>query len=1034
MMRDLLKLPHHRYNLLKWLTIIVGCLVGLDIIIYFVAEGFWFQEVGFFSVFQLRLLAQISLAILSAGLSGIWLLGNLHIAERWRYPDRAGDQTLPLEAKQQGMRLRSLLPLVIGLTLLMSSMLVYQGQVSAEYWRPKLTLYASTTALPIQFRPQAIWDIGQQFVQSFWWLSLVIVACATVLLIYARFLINVAAILMSLGFGLVISEQWAKILPFFRPTLFQQFDPVFQQDISFYVFRLPVWQLLEFWLIGLFSFGLVAVAFTYLVSGNSLSQGYFPGFSLTQQRHLCANGGALMLMIALGHWLARYELLYSPRGVTYGASFTDVNAQLPINTALSLFAVGIAIALLWRAAFWGLSLTDVWRWSLEVLRKRGTYWPSIRRRPGAARPIILGIGVYLIVVIGIGALVPFVVQRLIVEPNELELESPFIERTIAFTRRAFDLDVIDETIFFPEGGLTVEDLEENSLTINNIRLWDTRPLLETNRQLQEIRLYYEFLDADVDRYPLLTEDEATQLRQVLIAARELNYEQVPDIAQTWVNEHLIYTHGYGFTMSPVNTAGPSGLPDYFIRGIDQIPSSELIQRSIPLGEPRIYYGELTNTYVMTQTEVRELDFPSGSENIYNTYDGNGGINIGPFWRRLLFAEHLWDWRMIFTQDFTPETRLLFRRNISERIKTIAPFLRFDNDPYLVTADPNQKLAPDDQALELKDTEDGKDDANYLYWVIDAYTTSSQYPYSEPYSEDFNYIRNSVKVVIDAYHGTPTFYVADASDPIIQTWNKIFPGMFKPLTDMPLPLRIHIRYPQDFYQVQSDQLMTYHMTDPQVFYNREDQWRAPNEIYANEAQRVEPYYLILSLPGEPTAEFILFRPYTPIERNNLIAWLAARSDLENYGKMLLYRFPKQELVFGPEQIEARINQDPVISQQISLWNRQGSRAIQGNLLVIPIERSLLYVEPIYLEAEQNRLPTLARVIVAYENRIAMAETLDQALSAIFTPGDTSAPTILRELGEENPLGIDEGLTPSPLPAGESPLQDPLFPETEPQDGE
>jgi hypothetical protein len=290
------------------------------------------------------------------------------------------------------------------------------------------------------------------------------------------------------------------------------------------------------------------------------------------------------------------------------------------------------------------------------------------------------------------------------------------------------------------------------------------------------------------------------------------------------------------------------------------------------------------------------------------------------------------------------------------------------------------------------------------------------------------------VVIDAYHGTPTFYVADASDPIIQTWNKIFPGMFKPLTDMPLPLRIHIRYPQDFYQVQSDQLMTYHMTDPQVFYNREDQWRAPNEIYANEAQRVEPYYLILSLPGEPTAEFILFRPYTPIERNNLIAWLAARSDLENYGKMLLYRFPKQELVFGPEQIEARINQDPVISQQISLWNRQGSRAIQGNLLVIPIERSLLYVEPIYLEAEQNRLPTLARVIVAYENRIAMAETLDQALSAIFTPGDTSAPTILRELGEENPLGIDEGLTPSPLPAGESPLQDPLFPETEPQDGE
>ncbi|NEQ98382.1 MAG: COG1615 family transporter, partial [Cyanothece sp. SIO2G6] len=581
---------------------------------------------------------------------------------------------------------------------------------------------------------------------------------------------------------------------------------------------------------------------------------------------------------------------------------------------------------------------------------------------------------------------------LVVQPNELARERPYLEHTIDATRQAFDLDGIDVRIFDPQTNLTYDDLRNNNFTINNIRLWDTRPLLETNRQLQRIRLYYEFPNADVDRY-LFSENPDNistgnivsniqgSARQVLISARELDYNSVPDEAKTWVNEHLIYTHGYGFTMSPVNTANSSGLPDYFIRGIEHTASDRSVEQTVPVINPRIYYGELTDTYLMTPTEVEELDYPSGSENVYTRYQGDGGVAIGAWQRRLLFAKYLRDWRMIFTDNFTPETKLLMRRMIGDRVRAIAPFLRYDSDPYLVVADTHLPSHAD---------ADPDSPPSNLFWMIDAYTTSDRYPYSDPLDNDFNYIRNSVKVVVDAYHGTVEFYMADDHDPIIQAWNQIFPGMFRPLDTMPTSLLSHIRYPQDYYQVQSQQLMTYHMTDPRVFYNREDQWRSPQEIYADQQQPLEPYYLSMRLPTEDRGEFILLHPYTPSQRRNLIAWLAARSDgitsaspeNNHYGKRLLYVFPKQRLIFGPEQIEARINQDPAISEQISLWNRTGSRAIQGNLLVIPIEESLLYVEPIYLEAEQDRLPTLVRVIAVYDNRIAMENNLADALRAVF----------------------------------------------------
>jgi hypothetical protein len=607
-------------------------------------------------------------------------------------------------------------------------------------------------------------------------------------------------------------------------------------------------------------------------------------------------------------------------------------------------------------------------------------------------------GFFAIVLLAIYGL-PYLVQQTIVQPNELEREEPYLIRNIAYTRQAFDLDAIRVETFRPRNDLTFADLQTNEDTIRNIRLWDARPLLQTNRQLQQFRPYYRFPDADIDRYLLapLKPGQEGEKQQALIAMRELDYSNVPKEAQTWLNEHLVYTHGYGFTLSPVNKVAPGGLPDYFVKNIGTgrndsglTTSSDRIRSSIPIGQPRIYYGEISNTHVMTGTEVKELDYPIGDDNAYNNYDGTGGIRLAAPWRRWLFAAYLRDWQMLFARSFTADTRLLFRRDINQRVRAIAPFLRYDRDPYPV-------------AVKIKSDPSAQSQQNYLYWILDAYTTSDRYPYSEPAritylptttAKPFSYIRNSVKVVIDAYNGAITFYIADPNDPIISAWQRVFPGLFQPLTAMPASLRSHIRYPADLFEAQAERLLTYHMTDPRVFYNREDLWQIPTEIYGSEPQLVEPYYLITKLPASTTNEFITLLPFTPNQRTNLTAWLAARSDGDNYGKSLLYVFPKQQLVYGTEQIEARINQDPVISQQISLWNRQGSRAIQGNLLVIPIKQSLLYVEPLYLEAAQNSLPTLVRVIVAYENRIVMAETLEQALRSIFQAKDSTTPAIVR----------------------------------------
>ena len=958
-----------------FVSLLFIAIITTVILVKIAAEILWFQELGYLSVFLTRLQLRISLFIATLILSLLFLLGNLSLAQKKCWGIQKPNPTL--QPQSPVLKLRSLLPIVIGFCLLIAVILVYNTQVANQIWRLNLGLPNLNDPLPlppeIGFLKQFLGQISNQV----WQLALIIVTLLA-LLWKTKFWLKTITIYQAIVLGLVISGNWIKVLRYFYSVPFGQRDPLFDQNISLYVFKLPLWQLADFWLKSLFLYALVAVTLTYLLANNSISEGKFIGFSRFQLRHLYGLGGGLMLVLAVDHWLNRYLLLFSTKGVVYGAGYTDVRIILPKETICAVVSLLIGIWLLTKAI-------------IGSGRSKSSHQKRNRLRwlPFSPIPFLVYFGVYF----G-GLFLAEVVQNMVVEPNELALEEPYIIKNISETRAAFNLDKIEVKTFNPEGNLTTEVLKKNDLTIDNIRLWDTRPILQTNRQLQQIRPYYAFPDADIDRYTVKESTNSTEKQQVIIAARELDYQLVPKQAQTWVNRHLVYTHGYGFTLSPVNTVAEGGLPYYYIQdiGTTEDPgalrtSSSLIRDSIPIGIPRIYYGQLSDNYVMTNTKVKEFDFPSGDENVYNTYEGKGGINIASPWRKLMFAIHLQDWRMLLTRDFTEETRLLFRRNINERVRMIAPFLYYDRDPYLVSA---------------IGAEGG---TNHLHWLIDAYTISDLYPYSDPGENQFNYIRNSVKVLIDAENGHTTFYIADDSDPLIQTWQKIFPDLFQPLKGMPITLKSHIRYPVDLYSTQSERLLTYHMTNPQVFYNREDLWQIPEEIYGNEVLSIEPYYLIMKLPIATSEEFILLHPYTPISRPNLIAWLAARCDGEEYGKLLLYQFPKQKLVYGPDQVEALINQDPVISGQISLWNRQGSRAIQGNLLVIPIEQSLLYVEPLYLEAEKNSLPTLARVIVVYENNIVMANSLQDALEAIFEPEERDGAAIIRPL-QEIPLPLLE----------------------------
>lgn len=933
----------------------------------------WFKEVNYLTIFWKISLTRFFLWLLGFSISFSFLWGNLVIAKKQRKQQQEfKSKENKFYSQSPPLKLNFLLPIIFGFSVLISVSLVYYTKIlrNINYYSLELPNLKPLVLKP--FHLSVFQEIANNFAQEGWQIILVIFFIV-LLILRTRLWLKIIAVYYSILSGFILSSYWGRCLKYFNSIPFNKEDPLFHHDLSFYTFKIPFLQVINFWLQGLFIYTIVAVTLNYLLANDSLSDGQFKGFSRYQLRHLYSLSSFLMLALSMSHWLNRYLFLLSPEGVVYGAGYTDIHINLPRETIATIYTLLMAIWLFTKS-FTG--TIDKNRYNLKNSKKT---FISI-----STLPFILYFGLY-----SFGLLLGILVQNMIVLPNELALEKPYILHNIQQTRAAFNLDIIEVKTFNPEGNLTAKEIEKNNLTISNIRLWDSRPILQANRQLQQIRPYYVFYDADIDRYNIETEIDSGEQKiinkQVIVAGRELDSQLLPSQAQTWVNQHLVYTHGYGFTMSPVNRVDEGGLPYYFIKDIGTAEdpgalktSSEGVRNSIPIYRPRIYYGEATDNYVMTNTKVPEFDFPSGEENVYHTYDGKGGVYLNSFGRKFLFSVYLKDWRILLTNNFTEETRVLFRRNLGERLKAIAPFLSYDRDPYLVIAKGNNQ------------------DSNHLYWLIDAYTISDHYPYSDAGENKFNYIRNSVKVLINAEDGDISFYISDEKDPIIQSWQKIFPELFQPLNSMPSDIKQHIRYPIDLFNTQSERLLTYHVTDPQVLYNREDQWQVPEEVYGNEILSMQPYYLIMKLPIANQEEFILLHPYTPISRPNLIAWLAARSDDENYGKLLLYQFPKQRLVYGPDQIQALINQDPIISSQISLWDRQGSKAIQGHLLVIPIEESLLYVEPVYIEAEKNSVPTLARVIVVYGNKIVMADTLRKALNNIFGDGKPDESSIIRIL--------------------------------------
>ncbi len=721
--------------------------------------------------------------------------------------------------------------------------------------------------------------------------------------------------LLGLIFGMVAQGNWQVLLRFFNAQPFGITDPVFYREISFYVFSLPFFNLLRGWLLGALIVTLLGSGGVYLLSSTVQGRKFRPtGASLA---HLIGLVIAILVLFAWGYWLGIWELVFSTRGVVFGAGYTDIHARLPAQWIL----MGVVLTLI--VVF------------LVAIFKRNTRWLSY------------GVVVWVAASILISGIFPSLMQRFQVQPNELDREGPYIDYNIQFTRKAFALDRIEEQSFPAEEMPTPQDIDQNDGTINNIRVWDPRPLKNTYNQLQSFRQYYDFNDVDVDRYII-----GGDYRQVMLSARELSAEKLPVEAQTWINRKLQFTHGYGAALSPVNEVGADGRPVYQIQ---DIPPTGVMD----IEQPQLYFGEKTEEYVIVKTNTQELDYATGDETFYDFYRGVGGVSLDGFIRRLIYAWQLGDFNILISGELTPESRVLYYRNIRERVSHLVPFLELDSDPYLVIID------------------------GRLFWIQDAYTTTDRYPYSEPLGSRLNYIRNSVKAVIDAYNGGVTFYVTDPEDALIQTYQAIFPRLFVPANQMPESLRVHLRYPEDMFNIQASVYQSYHMRTARIFYNKEDLWAVPNEVYfGNQQQPVRPYYVIMRLPGEDKEEFLLMLPFTPAKKDIAIGWLAARSDGENYGKLLAYLFPKGQTVLGPSQIENRIGQDIVITEQLALWGRGGSRVIRGNLLLIPIGESMLFVEPVFLEAETGGLPELKRVIVAAGDKIAMEPTLAESITAIF----------------------------------------------------
>ena len=765
------------------------------------------------------------------------------------------------------------------------------------------------------------------------------------------------------------SVHWNMVLSYLNQYPFSSSDPLFAKDIGFYVFSLPFYLFVREQLLIILLFAALVTVIWYIKEGAIQIIG---DLAITEDKpvslpkikiggnvgkHLLVLAAIVVLLIAWGFHLKVYGVLYSTQGPAFGASYTDVNIKIIAYRLLMVLSLLMCLFIIYNA------------FKLKL------------------KPFLICTGIWVGAIVVLINGLPILVQQFVVKPNELAKESPYIAYNIDFTRQAYNLNNIKEVDFEVNDSLSAEEIRNHDVTIQNIRVWDERPLLQTYRQIQSIRLYYDFNNVDVDRYRF-----SGQYRQVMLAARELVVDQLPPQAKTWVNRHLIYTHGYGLAMSPVNEVTAEGLPQLMIKDVP--PSVDV---NLKIDRPEIYFGEKTMEYVLVKTKAQEFDYPKGDKNVYSIYQGKGGVLINSFMKRLLFAVEFQDPQILFTTYLTPESRIMFNRRIRNRVIAIAPFLAYDTDPYVVVS------------------------GGRLLWIQDAYTVSNMYPYSKrsrtPFrKKELNYIRNSVKVIIDAYDGHVSYYMIDTQDPILKTYSKVYPDLFKPLDEMPADLKKHLRYPSDLFEIQVQTYAKYHMQDVQVFYNQEDLWEPPDEIYGDNRQMMKPYYIIIKLPGEAKEEFLLMLPYTPSKKDNMIGWLAARSDLPHYGNLLVYKLSKEKLVYGPMQIEARIDQQTDISRELSLWGQRGSRVIRGNLLAIPVSDSFIYVEPIYLEAEQEpqreaaqaaptqqggqaqkqqqtrparqgitttaALPELKRIIVALGSRVAMEEKLDHALNRVL----------------------------------------------------
>ena len=754
----------------------------------------------------------------------------------------------------------------------------------------------------------------------------------------------VVSAIVAVVLGSMIASQWEIFLRFSNAAEFGVTDPLYQNDLSFYVFELPIYSFLQGWI-------LIAVALTIVATGalaflNFTLRG--TAFALTTQlrNHLLVLGAIAVLIISAGYWIDRLELVRSDQGIVFGAAYADVFARQPAFLILCITGVLVAIIML-----------------------VGSFM-------GKMRLSLAPVGIWVILIIALGTIWPSVVQQFSVDPDEFVKEKKYIERNIEFTKLGFGLEAIDETFYQAEGEITPELIQENIPTVENIRLWDYKPLTNVYKQIQLIRPYYDFKDADVDRYYIDGE-----YRQVLLAAREVAPEKLKEEAQTWVNEKLFYTHGIGIAMSPATEFTPEGRPIFFAKDIPangEIPVSSPKAGASPdimVNNPRIYYGENSEGYVIVNTDTQELDYQTGEGDLIVTnYEGSGGVGVGSYFRKLLYAWQMRDINILISNQLNENSRIQYRRSVEDRVSTVAPFLKLDKDPYIVAGN------------------------GQLYWIQDAYTTSDKFPYSQPTDEadtleEYNYIRNSIKIVVDAYTGDLHFYLWDPTDPVALTYQKMFPTLFSSIESMPEGLYSHVRYPQGLFAVQAEKYIKYHMEDPQHFYGNEDLWAFPQEKFGQKEglQPLEPYYVIMRLPGETKEEFVQLIPYTPDGRPNMVGWLAARSDASEYGKLVAFNFPKDRQVDGPEQVEARIDNDQEISAWFTLRCTEGSTCIRGNLLVIPIGNSILYAEPIYIQAEGVSFPELKKVILSTADKVVMGDSLNDALY-LLTGAKDSIPAV------------------------------------------